>query len=116
VSPCDASWATVKLLLGFGVLAPTPWQASDFLVDVRAGVGCPPCQYHGLGYGFLPHIKAIRGWMLLKNIEGAVGLIVSPLDGASRPLAEIHGRLLESGWEFEIGGIPATSCMIKVIR
>jgi hypothetical protein len=47
-------------------------------------------------------IESIKGWLLLKQVEGAVG--------------EIHGRLLEPGWEIPIGDVPATSYLIKVIR
>ena len=61
-------------------------------------------------------IETIKGWLLLRNIEGAVGMVVTPLDGAGRPLSEVHGRLLESGWEIEIGAVPATSYLVKVVR
>lgn len=61
-------------------------------------------------------IESIKGWLLLKQIEGAVGMVVTPLDGAGRPLGETHGRLLESGWEIPIGEIPTTTYLIKVIR
>lgn len=61
-------------------------------------------------------IEVIKGWLLLRNIEGAVGMTVTPLDGAGRPLPTLQGRLLEAGWEIEIGQVPATSYLIKVIR
>jgi hypothetical protein len=61
-------------------------------------------------------IESIKGWLLLKQIEGAVGMVVTPLDGAGRPLGEERGRLLESGWEIPIGDVPATSYLVKVIR
>lgn len=68
-------------------------------------------------WGIAPtRIEVIEGWLLLKNIEGAVGMDVTPLDGAGRPLGMIHGRLLESGWEIQIGDVPATSYLVKVIR
>ena len=62
-------------------------------------------------------IEVIKGWLLLKNIEGALAVLVTPLDGAGRPLPIVQGRLLaEGGWEIEIGQVPATSYVIKVIR
>jgi hypothetical protein len=62
-------------------------------------------------------IEVIKGWLLLKNIEGALAVLVTPLDGAGRPLPVVQGRLLaEGGWEIEIGQVPATSYVIKVIR
>jgi hypothetical protein len=61
-------------------------------------------------------IESIKGWLLLKQIEGAVGMVVTPLDREGRPLGETHGRLLESGWEIPIGEIPTTTYLIKVIR
>ncbi len=61
-------------------------------------------------------IEPIRGWVLLKQLEGAVDLEVTPLDGASRPLAAQAARHLEAGWEFQIGQQPATSYLLRVIR
>ncbi len=62
-------------------------------------------------------IEVIKGWLLLKNIEGALAVQVTPFDGAGRALPVLQGRLLaEGGWEIEIGQVPATSYVIKVIR
>jgi hypothetical protein len=62
-------------------------------------------------------IEVIKGWLLLKNIEGALAVQVTPLDGAGRPLPVLQGRLLaEGGWEIEIGKVPATSYLIKISR
>jgi hypothetical protein len=61
-------------------------------------------------------IESIKGWLLLKDIEGAVGMDVTPLDGAGHSLGTIQGRLLESGWEIQIGEIPTTNYLIKIIR
>ncbi len=61
-------------------------------------------------------IEVIKGWVLLRNIEGALAIVVTPLDGAGQPLPAVQGRLLEAGWEVEIGKVPATSYLIKVIR
>lgn len=78
------------------------WNARDTNVD---------------NWGTTPtRIESIKGWLVLKNIEGAVGMDVTPLDGAGRPLEQLHGRLIEPGWEVEIGDVPATTYVIKVIR
>ena len=61
-------------------------------------------------------IEVIKGWLLLRNIEGALAVVVTPLDGAGQPLPALQGRLLEAGWEIEIGQVPATSYLIKVVR
>ncbi len=61
-------------------------------------------------------IEVIKGWLLLRNIEGALAVQATPLDGGGRPLPMVQGRLLEAGWEIEIGQVPATSYLIKVIR
>ncbi len=41
-------------------------------------------------------IEVIQGWLTLKDLEGAVGVLVTPLDGSSKPLGEVRGRLLET--------------------
>jgi hypothetical protein len=61
-------------------------------------------------------IESIKGWLLLKDIEGAVGVSVTPLDGTGRPLTKLAGRQLESGWEIEIGDVPANTYLIEVRR
>jgi hypothetical protein len=59
-------------------------------------------------------IEPIKGWILLRQLDGVVGVTITPLDGAARPLGKIQGRMLESGWEFPIGDIPATSYLIRI--
>ena len=61
-------------------------------------------------------IEVIKGWLLLKQLEGAVGVLVTPLDGSSKPLGEVRGRLVETGWEIPIGDQPATSYLIRIVR
>jgi hypothetical protein len=61
-------------------------------------------------------IEPVTGWIQLKDLTGIIGLKVSPLDGASRPLAPVKARMLEYGWEFPIGETPATSYLIEVVR
>ena len=42
---------------------------------------------------------------------------VTALDGSARPIGAVqHARMLETGWELEVGAVPATSYLIKVIR
>jgi hypothetical protein len=78
------------------------WNARRTMVDPWGG---PPTL-----------IESIKGWLLLKQIEGAVGLTVTPLDGAARPLHEVSGRRLEAGWEIPVGAEPAVTYLIKVIH
>jgi hypothetical protein len=59
----------------------------------------------------------VTGWILLRNIEGAVGMEVTALDGSARPLGPaVRGRRLEDGWEFPIGEPATTTYLIDVIR
>ena len=61
-------------------------------------------------------IEAVKGWLLIKGVEGAVGMDVTPLDGAGRAMGVQHARMLETGWEFSVGDVATTSYLIKVIR
>jgi hypothetical protein len=62
-------------------------------------------------------IEAVTGWVILHNIEGAVGMQVTALDGSARPTGDrIAGRRLELGWEFPIGDVTATTYLIRPIR
>jgi hypothetical protein len=61
-------------------------------------------------------IEVIKGWLTLKQLDGAVGVLVAPLDGSAKPLGETRGRRLEIGWEIAIGDKPATSYLIRVVR
>ena len=68
-------------------------------------------------WGVAPtRIETIQGWLLLKQIEGAVGMDVTALDGVAHPIATTHGRLLETGWEIPIGDVATTTYLIRVIR
>ncbi|QHN04445.1 hypothetical protein FTO74_14525 [Granulicella sp. WH15] len=59
-------------------------------------------------------IEPIKGYILLRQLDGVVGMTVTPLDGASRPLKEIPARFLEAGWEFPIGDVPTTQYLIRI--
>jgi hypothetical protein len=48
-------------------------------------------------------IEVIKGWLTLKQLDGAVGVLVTPLDGSAKPLGETRGRRLEIGWEIAVG-------------
>jgi hypothetical protein len=61
-------------------------------------------------------IEVIRGWLTLKQLDGAVGVLVTALDGSAKPLGESRGRRLEIGWEIPIGEKPATSYLVKIVR
>jgi hypothetical protein len=61
-------------------------------------------------------IEPIKGWLLLKQLEGAVDVTATPLDGAARPLAKVVGRHLESGWEIAVGDVATTTYLVRVAR
>jgi hypothetical protein len=61
-------------------------------------------------------IEVIKGWLTLKQLDRAVGVLVTPLDGAAKPLSEVRGRRLEFGWEIPIGDHPAVSDLIRIVR
>jgi hypothetical protein len=61
-------------------------------------------------------IEPIKGWVLLKQIEGAVAVSATPYDGTGRPMPEAAGRRLEAGWEIPIGDTPATTYVITLVR
>ena len=61
-------------------------------------------------------IEVIKGYLLLRQVEGAVGVDVTALDGSAQAIHVAHGRLLETGWEIPVGDVPAVSYLIDVIR
>jgi hypothetical protein len=61
-------------------------------------------------------LEVIKGWLTLKQLDGAVGVLVTPLDGSAKPLGETRGRRLDIGWEIAIGDKPATSYLIRIVR
>lgn len=62
-------------------------------------------------------IEPVTGWLVLRELDGAVALRLIPLDGAARPIGEpVMGRRLEDGWEIALGQ-PATShYLVEVVR
>ena len=65
-------------------------------------------------------IETVKGYLMLRELDGAVGLLVTPLDGSGQPLTDtpLQGRRMEKGWEIEIGlpDYPTTQYLIEVIR
>lgn len=62
-------------------------------------------------------IEPVTGWLELRELDGAVAVLVTPLDGAARPLTRpAPGRRLEDGWEVELGSQVATQYLVEVIR
>lgn len=62
-------------------------------------------------------IEPVTGWLVLRELDGAVALKLTPLDGAAHPIGEpIMGRRLEVGWEIPLGS-PATNWyLIEIVR
>jgi hypothetical protein len=62
-------------------------------------------------------IEPVTGWVVLREIDGAVEVSASPLDGAARPIGEpLKGRRLEDGWEIPLGEPVTTQYLIRVVR
>ena len=62
-------------------------------------------------------IEPIKGWIQLRDLEGAVGVYAQALDGSARPIGpERSGKMIEPGWEIEIGDPPTTTYLIRVVR
>ena len=62
-------------------------------------------------------IEPVTGWLMLRNIEGAVAINVTALDGSARPIGQpVRARRLEAGWEFPVGNTPTTTYLIEPVR
>lgn len=62
-------------------------------------------------------IEPVEGWLMLREIDGAVGMKVTPLDGSEKPIGNpIDARRLEDGWEIPLGNPATTHYLIEVIR
>jgi hypothetical protein len=62
-------------------------------------------------------IEPVTGWLVLQDIDGAVDVSVTPLDGAWRPLGEpTKARMVEDGWEIPLGAPATTHYLIMVAR
>lgn len=62
-------------------------------------------------------IEPVTGWLVLRELDGAVAVKLIPLDGAARPMGEpISGRRLEDGWEIPLGNPVTDFYIIQVVR
>jgi hypothetical protein len=62
-------------------------------------------------------IEPVEGWLLLRELDGAVAVKFTPLDGAEKPIGKpIEGRRLEDGWEIPLGNPATTHYLIEVTR
>jgi hypothetical protein len=62
-------------------------------------------------------IEPVKGFLVLKDLEGPVEIRLVALDGEDRPMGEqIRGRRLEIGWELPLGDRPTTQYVVHVIR
>lgn len=62
-------------------------------------------------------IEPVTGWLVLRELDGAVAVTLTPLDGAAQPVgAPISGRRLEDGWEIPLGTPATTHYLIEVTR
>jgi hypothetical protein len=62
-------------------------------------------------------IEPVKGYLVLKDLQGPVEIRLVPLDGADRPIGNpIRGRRLETGWELPLGDRPTTQYVVHLIR
>jgi hypothetical protein len=62
-------------------------------------------------------IETVSGWLMLRNIEGALAIDVTALDGSARPIGRpVRARRLEAGWEFPVGDTSTTTYLIEPVR
>lgn len=62
-------------------------------------------------------IEPVTGWLVLRELDGAVAVKLTPLDGAAQPIGDpIMGRRLEDGWEIPLGAPVTDQYLIEVIR
>ncbi|MDI1250428.1 MAG: hypothetical protein PSV13_16315 [Lacunisphaera sp.] len=62
-------------------------------------------------------IEPVTGWLVLRELDGAVALKLTPLDGAAKPIGEpILGRRLEDGWEIPLGTPATAHYLIEIVR
>jgi hypothetical protein len=62
-------------------------------------------------------VEPVTGWVLFRELEGAVAVRAWALDGSGVPHGdEIRGRRLEDGWEIAIGTPVTTSYLVEVVR
>ena len=109
--------------IGLSSLDGKPIPVSDRLMVVATGAssntGAVWDSRHAMmqKWGTAPTmIEPVTGWVMLKDLEGAIRVTVTPFDGAGRPLSPVMARMLEDGWEFPVGSPAATNYLINVVR
>lgn len=109
--------------VGLSSLDGKPIPLSDRLLLVAAGGSTNTGAAWNARHAMLDHwggpptlIEPVTGWVVLKDLEGAVRVTATPFDGAGRALPEVKARMLEDGWEFPIGTPAATDYVIRVTR
>jgi len=109
--------------VGLSALDDKPLSLSDRMMLVAAGTarnsGAEWDTRHAMmsKWGTAPTlIEPVTGWILLRDLDGAVKVTVTPYDGAGRPLAPVQARMLEEGWEFPVGAPAATNYLVSVTR
>ena len=62
-------------------------------------------------------IEPVTGWVVLREMDGAVALRITPLDGAGKPMGPpANGRRLEIGWEVTLGNQATNWYLIEIVR
>lgn len=62
-------------------------------------------------------IEPVEGWLMFRELDGAVALKATPLDGSEKPIGEpIEGRRLEDGWEIPLGSPATTHYLVEIVR
>lgn len=62
-------------------------------------------------------IEPVTGWLILQDLDGAVDVSVTALDGAGRPIGKpARAKMVEDGWEVTLGTPAATQYIINVAR
>jgi hypothetical protein len=62
-------------------------------------------------------IEPVKGWLVLKDLEGPVEVRMVALDGRGKPMGDvIRGRRLEIGWELPLSDQATTCYVIHLIR
>lgn len=62
-------------------------------------------------------IDPVKGWLMLRDLDGMLAVSATPLDGAGKPVGPaIKGRMQEDGWEIPDGSSATTAYLITVAR
>ncbi|MEO7597571.1 MAG: hypothetical protein ABIV50_01470, partial [Opitutus sp.] len=62
-------------------------------------------------------IEPVTGWLMLRELDGAVAVKMIPLDGAMKPIGNpILGRRMEDGWEVPLGTVATDQYLIEIVR